>query len=201
MGIFQNLIKYNVSNDAMESIIKALLLLVLSISGNFLAETLGCQSQTLLDNMVAKHLLILFMIYFTIDFTDKEHVNPFINLVKAFAVWIIFHFFTHMDIMPTVISICIVMILFFISNYRHYLSKNNKEENQNNNNLDNNLKIIQQVIAIGSLCLILVSSGIYYLEKKTEYNKHFSVWKFIFGVKKCKHSTPSKAKFFNMKRK
>ena len=62
MGIFQNLIKYNVSNDAMESIIKALLLLVLSISGNFLAETLGCQSQTLLDNMLAKHLLILFMI-------------------------------------------------------------------------------------------------------------------------------------------
>ena len=201
MGIFQNLIKYNVSNDAMESIIKALLLLVLSISGNFLAETLGCQSQTLLDNMLAKHLLILFMIYFTIDFTDKEHVNPFINLAKAFVVWIIFHFFTHMDIIPTVISICLVMILFFISNYRHYLSKNNKEENQNNNNLDNNLKIIQQAIAIGSLCLILVSSGIYYLEKKTEYNKHFSVWKFIFGVKKCKHSTPSKAKFFNMKRK
>ena len=115
MGIFQNLIKYNVSNDAMESIIKALLLLVLSISGNFLAETLGCQSQTLLDNMLAKHLLILFMIYFTIDFTDKQHVNPFINLAKAFVVWIIFHFFTHMDIIPTVISICLVMILFFIS--------------------------------------------------------------------------------------
>ena len=46
-----------------------------------------------------------------------------------------------------------------------------------------------------------ISSVIYYLEKKTEYNKHFSVWKFIFGVKKCKQSTPSKAKFFNMKRK
>lgn len=197
MGIFQNLIKYNVSNDAMESIIKALLLLVLSISGNFLAETLGCQSQTLLDNMLAKHLLILFMIYFTIDFTDKQHVNPFINLAKALAVWIIFHFFTHMDIIPTVISICLVMVLFFISNYRHYLSK----IKSGNKKLDNNLKIIQEIIAIGSLCLILISSVIYYLEKKTEYNKHFSVWKFIFGVKKCKQSTPSKAKFFNMKRK
>ena len=89
------------------------------------------------------------------------------------------------------------MVLFFISNYRHYLSK----IKSGNKKLDNNLKIIQEIIAIGSLCLILVSSCIYYLEKKTEYNKHFSVWKFIFGVKKCKHSTPSKAKFFNMKRK
>ena len=40
MGVFQDLLKYNVSNNAMESIIKALLLLVLSVSGNFLAETL-----------------------------------------------------------------------------------------------------------------------------------------------------------------
>ena len=197
MEIFQNLITYNVSNDSMESIIKALLLLVLSISGNFLAETLGCQSQTLLDNMFAKHILILFMIYFTIDFTDKDHINPFINLAKALAVWIIFHFFTHMDIIPTVISVCLVMVLFFISNYRNYLSKTKDSSKK----LDNNLKVIQEIIAICSMCLILISSGIYYLEKKSEYSKHFSVWKFIFGVKNCKHSTPSNSKFFNMKRK
>ena len=64
-------------------------------------------------------------LYFTIDFTDKEHVNPFINLAKALVIWIIFHFFTHMDIIPTIITILLVMVLFFISNYRHYLSKIN----------------------------------------------------------------------------
>ena len=73
--------------------------------------------------MFAKHVLILFMIYFTIDFTDKEHVNPFVNLARALTIWIIFHFFTHMDIVPTIIAIILVMVLFFISNYRHYLSK------------------------------------------------------------------------------
>ena len=57
MGVFQDLLKYNISNNAMESIIKALLLLVLSVSGNFLAETLGCQSQTLLENMFANDFL------------------------------------------------------------------------------------------------------------------------------------------------
>ena len=67
--------------------------------------------------------------------------------------------------------------------------------------LDQNLKLAQELIAIGSLILILVSSTIYYFEKKVEYKKHFSVWKFIFGNKKCKNSTPSKAKFFNMIRK
>ena len=197
MGVFQDLLKYNISNNAMESIIKALLLLVLSVSGNFLAETLGCQSQTLLENMFAKHVLILFMIYFTIDFTDKEHVNPFINLAKALAIWVIFHFFTLMDIIPTIVVIILVMILFFISNYRHYLSK----IKSSNKKLDQSLKLAQELIAIGSLLLILVSSTIYYFEKKVEYKKHFSVWKFVFGNKKCKNSTPSKAKFFNMLRK
>ena len=103
--------------------------------------------------------------------------------------------FTHMDIIPTIIVIVLVMVLFFISNYRHYLSK----IKSGNRKLDQNLKLAQELIAIGSLVLILVSSTVYYFEKKVEYKKHFSVWKFVFG-KKVK-STPSKAKFFSMLRK
>ena len=44
------------------NILKATLLLFISIAGNFLAETLGCRTQFYLENMYIKHLLILFMI-------------------------------------------------------------------------------------------------------------------------------------------
>ena len=45
MNFLKDIISYKLSNDSLETILKATLLLVLSVSGNFLAETLGCQSQ------------------------------------------------------------------------------------------------------------------------------------------------------------
>ena len=62
MNIISDITNFKLSNDSVETILKATLLLVLSVSGNFLAETLGCQSQKILNNMFVKHLLILFMI-------------------------------------------------------------------------------------------------------------------------------------------
>ena len=83
---------FSIDNPHIVSIVKATLLLVLSISGNFLAETLSCQSQKWLENMFVKHALILFMIYFTIDFTQEDAVkdSPLRNAGKAFIVWILF---------------------------------------------------------------------------------------------------------------
>ena len=58
MNFLKDIISYKLSNDSLETILKATLLLVLSVSGNFLAETLGCQSQKILGNMFVKHILI-----------------------------------------------------------------------------------------------------------------------------------------------
>ena len=45
-------------------IIDGLFLLFLAISGNFLAETLGCQTQELLTNsIIAKQIMTFFIIY------------------------------------------------------------------------------------------------------------------------------------------
>ena len=53
---------FGFEKDAIIMIIKALFLLILSISGNFLAEMLGCQTQKFLSNMYTKHLLLYFLI-------------------------------------------------------------------------------------------------------------------------------------------
>jgi len=186
------------SNEAYESILKATLLLVLSVSGNFLAETLGCQSQKVLENMFAKHILIFFMIYFTIDFTQRDQniINPFVNVLKALLVWILFHLFTHMGIIPTFIVSVILMILFFISNYRHYIDEKIKQDKKNKKleNLDNSLKLSQKILFVIMILMIIIGCIAYYLEKRREYGRGFKIWKFIFGVKKCKGYTPKSAK-------
>ena len=174
MTLVNDILSFKYSNEAFETILKATLLLVLSVSGNFLAETLGCQSQKLLGNMIVKHVLILFMIYFTIDFTqrDQDTINPFINVFKAICVWILFHLFTHMNIIPTFIVGLLLMILFFISNYRHYIDNKKKKSTTDLKNLesmDNTLKLTQELIFVTMFIIILVGCSIYYFEKKREY--------------------------------
>ena len=162
--------------------------------------TLGCQTQTLLNNMYAKHVLIFFVIYFTIDFTQGDKVDdPFKNIGKAFMVWLLFHFFTHMDIQPTILAISLFMILFFISNYRHYIKSNfkilSKADKTSLLKLDKNLEIAQNMVFIANIIVILIGFSIYYIEKRREYSKNFSLLKFVFGTPKCKNFTPKKAKF------
>lgn len=175
--------QFGFTRETASTILKAILLLFISIAGNFLAETLGCKTQLYLENMYVKHLLILFMIYFTIDFTQgNEVISPIINLKRAFIVWIIFHLFTHLDIGSTVIVLLMIMSLFFMSNYTVYLEKMGKKDSQ----LAKTIKKVEKVLYILILSIILIGFGYYYLEKKNEYGKSFNILKFIFGVKKCK---------------
>ena len=64
-----------------EDIMKAVMLILLAVSANFAGQTLSCEVQELLTNsMIYKQLLILFLIYFTVQFTDpqeEETEDPF----------------------------------------------------------------------------------------------------------------------------
>ena len=61
------------NENYMNDVIKGIFLLVLAVAGNFVAETLGCKTQKLLsENMYAKHLVILLILYFAIGFTSSD---------------------------------------------------------------------------------------------------------------------------------
>ena len=80
-------------------IIDGVFLLFLAISGNFIAETLGCQTQELLSNSVlAKQCMTFFIIFFTIDYSDDSIEAPTVKLMKASLVYVFFLLFTKMDI-------------------------------------------------------------------------------------------------------
>lgn len=173
-------------------ILKATLLIVLSVSGNFLAETLGCRTQQALNNIVVKHLLLLFMIYFTIDFAKDEDAppeHPVINMGKAFIVWVVFHIFTHLKQLPTAILVILLMVVYISDNYSGYL----KSLPNVDSNLIEKLKLLEKISFGLALVIGIVGFVIYFIEKKREYKGNFSPFKFIFGVKKCKGKTPKSA--------
>lgn len=175
-------------------IIDGLFLLFLALSGNFLAETLGCQTQELLSNsIVAKQAMTFFIIFFTIDYSDKDIESPSSKLIKAFLVYVFFLLFTKMDLKPTIFVLMLLVGVYVSNSYKKFyqakfkqIKKPKKHDIAEHNNQIDTISKTQKGLMIAVVVVILGGFVIYYREKKEEYNKIFDFKKFIFGVVKCK---------------
>lgn len=179
-------------------------LLFLAISGNFIAETLGCQTQFLFsNNLIFKQIIVFLLLFFTINFTSKDEVNPIDGLIKAAILWLFFLFFTKMTVNFTLFVILLLMIIFIIEKQKAYLNRNKKNTSDSTNNLTNNstntinqdreknnkidtLTRYQEILFILSFFLVAIGFTRYYNAKKIEYKSAFKFKTFLFGVNKCK---------------
>ena len=165
------------------NIMNGVLLLILAISGNFIAETLGCKSQKLLsENMVAKHVVILFIIYFSLGFASESNPNPMILLRNSVSIWVLFLLFTKMSLKFNIFVFGLVVLYHFIYTYINYYSSLDKKKYKKE--IDNYNKILYYLkyLIIGSL---IVGFILYYNKQRKDYGKNWSTFKFIFGVNKC----------------
>ena len=102
-------------------IIDGLFLLLLAVSGNFIAETLGCQTQELLsESIMAKQLMTFFIVFFTISYSNNDAENPASKLIKAGLVYIFFLLFTKMNLTPTIIVLMLLIGVYIANNYKKY---------------------------------------------------------------------------------
>jgi hypothetical protein len=167
-----------------DNIMNGVLLLILAISGNFIAETLGCKSQKLLsENMLAKHVVILFIIYFSLGFASESNPNPMILLRNSVSIWVLFLLFTKMSLNFNIFVFGLVVLYHFINTYINYYSSLDKKKYKKE--IDNYNKILYYLkyLIIG---LLIVGFVLYFNKQRNEYSKNWSTFKFIFGVNKCK---------------
>ena len=90
--------KFNNNNNT-QIFIKALFLLLLSISGGYTSQTLGCGTQKAFQNMTTKHMILFALIYFTLDISenpDQAPIHPYEQFKKAVILYIGFILFTKM---------------------------------------------------------------------------------------------------------
>lgn len=178
-------------------------LLFLAVSGNFIAETLGCETQFLFsNNLIFKQIIVFLVLFFTINFTSKDEVNPIDGFIKAAILWLFFLFFTKMTVNFTLFVILLLMIIFIIEKQKAYLNRTKKNTSDSTNILTNNLtntinqdreknKIdtltrYQEILFILSFFLVAIGFTRYYNAKKIEYKSAFKLKNFFFGVNKCK---------------
>tara|TARA_B100001093_G_C26848533_1_gene1023986 strand:- start:2673 stop:3182 length:510 start_codon:yes stop_codon:yes gene_type:complete len=168
----------------------SLFLLFLAVSGNFVAETLGCKLQNLLsNNMFAKHVVIFFMIYFTLNYSKQENPHPFDSLKSTCLLYFFFVLFGRVPLSVFIITTTLLVITYVLNNYRdHYKSLNEKQENDKFTLLDDKLKNTQLVLLIITACLIIIGNIFYFIMKKKEYGKGFNFLTFIFGHTNCRNN-------------
>ena len=176
-------------------IIDGVFLLFLAIAGNFLAETLGCHTQEALTNKImAKQIMTFFVIFFTLDYSNNDTYveHPIYKLIKAGAVYIFFLLFTKMDWNTTLLTITMLVGIYTVHIFKIYyidLFKLKKDptkeeiafEQERESRIDKILSLLTAITGI----IIIVGFMMYYKRKRKEYNKTFSIFKFIFGVTKC----------------
>ena len=189
------------NNNNTQIFIKALFLLLLSISGGFTSKTLGCGTQKAFQNMTTKHIILFALIYFTLDISenpDEAPIHPYEQFKKASLLYVGFILFTKMNLYFTMIAFGLLCISYVIGNYVknldwHINNINKKQKRTQDEDktlsdyelLKKQSSNYQRYLNYAVSGVLIVGSLSYLLKKRKEYGSRFSYITFFQGVSKC----------------
>ncbi len=157
------------------------LLVLLAVMANFLANTLSCGTQnTLTHNMYAKSFLVFLIVYFATNFTSKDDEKPRDLLVASVGVWVLFMMFTKLMPWATLAVGIALMGIYVLGKIRKY----NKHE-KIHQDTDRTLSEMQRFLMVAGGAIMLVGFILYFQKQKNDHKDNFDMVTFIFGVEDC----------------
>lgn len=165
------------------TIIQGIFLLIIAVSGNFVAETMSCQSQKVLsENMYVKHFVIILIVYFSLGFASSENINPLELFKQSISIWAFFLMFNKMEMFFTAMVVAMLTILLVCKNYITYYQKEDEEKHKE---IINTLSLTMDYLFSGIMLTTIVGFGMYFKKQHTDYFSTFSYSTFLFGKPKC----------------
>jgi hypothetical protein len=164
--------------------IQGIFLLILAISGNFVAETMSCQAQKVLsENMYIKHGIIVMLTYFTLGFASSEqNISPGELFKQAVSIWAFFLMFNKMEMFFAAMVVAMLVILLVCKNYITYYQKQDAEKNKE---IIKTLALTMDYLFSAITLTTIVGFGLYFKKQHSDYFSTFSYSKFLFGTPKC----------------
>lgn len=164
---------------------------------NFTKELIGCKIQEFLNNnMYGKHIIGFILLVFLVIWSDQSNTekNLLINLGYSLLIYFMFIITTKLSFPLMVAVLFMLLLVYVVGNISKKRKEEKKEEDKNKKEEYDYLKMIN--LTLVSLIVIISATGfgIYYVEKKREYGKTFSLEKFIIGVPVCKNYTQKSAR-------
>ena len=159
---------------------KSLFLLFLVVSGNYIGELLGCKTQKLLsENIYMKHIVLLCLIYFTINLVGEKKKHPVNILKNTLILWLFYLVLTKMNLQFTIIVLCLLFSLYIWDEYQGYLDESKEDYNKER------YESIQLYLQYSIIGFMLVGFVLYYIKQRKEHSKDFSNIKFLLGKSTC----------------
>jgi hypothetical protein len=164
--------------EKFSSTIRAVFLLFIAISANFLGNTLNCGLQfDLTSTPLLRNLFLYIIIVFTIDFTSKDSMSVEEVLTKSLIIYIGYIMLSRQDYMTMYIVIILLVATYLCYVQTNYLKQNGKDTK--------NLDELSSFLIFGIAAVTLIGFIMYFNKQYHDHKKDFNFVKFIFGTNQC----------------
>lgn len=161
-------------NNFIEKYFNSIFLLIMTISINYLANTVNCTQRKLFNNRLIKYLIIFFTIKMTANMYNNR-VNPLYNYVHSLIILFIFIMIEKVESKYSVLLVIITYLIIITNQYINYYS---------NKKFVSYIKYFQYLLII-SFVLILIFGFIDYTIIYLDNNKHFNLIDYLFISNEC----------------
>ena len=177
----------NITNLRLDNdIIKGVYLLILLILGGEAATTYSKPALGLIQtNYIAKHVLLLCIIYFAIDYSHDKIKHPLETIITSVIIWIVYIIMSKQNLVFTIITFALVTIIYILYDFEAYY-KDQPSDFSTNDKIQSDIQRTDGLIRILLYVLIGISIfgfGQYYLYQRKQYKRKFKTARFIFGSK------------------
>ena len=174
--------KHNISKLQFSSQFKSLIALVILLSAGFIDELVGCSALKILTkNMYVKHLILILVIYVSIDLNKDDKVSPLDNFKDVLLLYGFYLMLIRLDRRFTIFVAGLLLITYLVNNYNKYYQLNDMDKE--NKMTAKALKYLEK----GIIVIVIIGYVVYFMKQYRE-QPNFNILKFIFGKLECKHT-------------
>ena len=169
---------------ANDDIIKGLYLLLVIFMGGNVSDTFSKQGLHLINNnAIAKYIIIISMIYFTLDYSNTKIQHPIYTLYTTMAIFILYLLFSRQDIYFTLCLFLILSILYILIDLKQFYKYEDNNNNNNNNKIIDNIDTAIIILSYIMIAILIIGYIKYFIYQRKDKKKNFKAIKFILGSK------------------
>ena len=165
------------------NLLQGIFLIILTIIGTTVENTFSCQTLKMLHrNTFAKQIVIICLIYFTIDFTNDKNRHPLDTLKSTAFIWVCYIMMSKQTVNFVIALFIILISIYIINNYKEYLIDEKKDDE-----MVTTLETYEEYLTYVLFTITVVGFILYFIKEKKEHSRNFRYHKFLFGSNNCDH--------------
>lgn len=174
----------------LKTILSSVFLILLGMTGNYSDKLLGCKLQKILDtNIYAKHIMLIFIIFFTLDFAQKNNIHPMEKVKVALSIWFLILLVNKMNI-ELILLAAFTLAGMYVNNIyiKYYTQKDEESATTDNELLLDILRKFDLMMKYFFVIIVVCGSVHYFVKKRTEYKDTWNTLTYVLGVVKCRNT-------------